>query len=285
MQERLQKILSARGVASRRKAEEYIEAGLVKVNGRIAKIGDKADAAEDKIVVDGKVLSDRAEMLYYLMNKLVGVETINVEREGLHRSNTFEKGNRRNRGDRSGDSKRGTSVPSATSVASATSRSDGTRTVRDMLPPHLRGKIFPVGRLDKDSSGLLLFTNDGVLAYRLTHPSFNHEKEYEVTTQQPISPMVCRKIEEGFEMDGAKTKPLKCWKVATTRARVILTEGKNRQVRRMFQQTGYTVKGLRRVRIMTLADEKLKIGEIRTLTAAEKRALLGSVGLQQPKGN
>lgn len=250
MQERLQKILSARGVASRRKAEEYIEAGLVKVNGRVAKLGGKADAIEDKIEVDGKVLSDRAEMLYYVMNKLVGVETVNIERSRLTPQKQRKQGMR-----------------------------DGTRTVRDMLPPHLRGKIFPVGRLDKDSSGLLLFTNDGVLAYRLTHPSFDHEKEYEVTTEQPISPMVCRKIEEGFEMDGAKTKPIKCWKVATNRARVILTEGKNRQVRRMFQQTGYTVKGLKRVRIMTLADDDLKIGELRALTKSEKAALLTSVGL------
>lgn len=250
MQERLQKILSARGVASRRKAEEYITAGLVKVNGVPAVLGQKADPLVDQIEVDGKILEDRTKMLYYVMNKLVGVETVNIERAGVAEQRQ----------------------PNQTVRP-------GTRTVRDVLPPELRGKVFPVGRLDKDSSGLLLFTNDGVLAYRLTHPKFNHEKEYEVETVQPISPLVCRKIEEGFQMDGAQTKPLKCRKIAPTRARVILTEGKNRQVRRMFQQTGYTVKALRRIRIMTLSDDTLKLGAIRPLTDEERAALLQSVGL------
>lgn len=249
MQERLQKILSARGVASRRKAEEYIEQGLVKVNGKKAILGQKADPEVDTIEVDGTVLKERAEMLYYVMNKLVGVETVNIEREGVV------------------GTKRSSTVR------------PGTRTVRDMLPPELRGKVFPVGRLDKDSSGLLLFTNDGVLAYRLTHPSFNHEKEYEVTTGQPISPLVCRKIEEGFDMDGSKTKPLRCRKIAPNKARVILTEGKNRQIRRMFQQTGYTVKQLRRVRIMNFEDDALPLGGVRPLTAEEKKGLLSSLGL------
>ncbi len=251
MLERLQKILSARGISSRRKAEEYIQKGLVKVNGKVASLGDKADPAFDTVEVDGKVLEDRTEMLYYVMNKLVGVETVNVER-------TTAKG----------DQKREKTVK------------PGTRTVRDMLPADLRGKIFPVGRLDKDSSGLLLFTNDGVLAYRLTHPSFDHEKEYEVETDRPITPMVCRQIEEGFEMDGSKTKPLTCKKVAPTRARIVLTEGKNRQVRRMFQQAGYTVKALRRVRIMGFTDDTLPLGGFRALTGEEKAGLLQSVGVQ-----
>lgn len=250
MLERLQKILSERGVASRRKSEEYITQGLVKVNGVTATLGQKADPLVDTIEVDGTVLEDRTKMLYYVMNKLVGVETVNIERTTLREPDL-----------------KGQTVRA------------GTRTVRDVLPPELRGKVFPVGRLDKDSSGLLLFTNDGVLAYRLTHPKFNHEKEYEVETAQPISPLVCRKIEEGFQMDGAATKPLKCWKIAPTRARVVLTEGKNRQVRRMFQQTGYTVKALRRIRIMTLSDDTMKPGAVRPLTDEEKKKLLSSVGL------
>ena len=238
MLERLQKILSARGIASRRKAEEYILQGLVKVNGKIAKLGDKADTAFDTVEVDGKVLQDRAEMLYYVMNKPEGVETTNLD---------------------GAEAK--------------------TQTVRDLLPQDLQGKIFPVGRLDKDSSGLLLFTNDGVLSFRLTHPKFDHEKEYEVQTDRTIEPIAMKKIAEGFEMDGSMTKPLVCRKVAPNRARVILTEGKNRQVRRMFQQVGYTVKSLVRVRIMTLEDPLLKVGSIRALTEAEKVALLGSVGV------
>jgi 23S rRNA pseudouridine2605 synthase len=116
MQERLQKILSARGIASRRKAEEYIEQGLVKVNGKVATLGQKADPLLDTIEVDGKVLQARQEMLYYVLDKPVGVVTTNAT-------------------------------------------SEDQKTVQDLLPPELQGKIFPVGRLDKDSEGLLLLTN------------------------------------------------------------------------------------------------------------------------------
>ncbi|MSR67808.1 rRNA pseudouridine synthase [Candidatus Peribacteria bacterium] len=256
MQERLQKILSARGIASRRKAEEYILAGLVKVNGEIAVLGQKADAMTDQIEVDGRVLQDRIEMLYYVMNKPVGVETTNVERDASESERMLKK-----------------PVPKITPAITYTP------SVRDVLPKELQGKIFPVGRLDKDSSGLLLFTNDGVLAYRLTHPSFQHEKEYEVLLDRPIEPIACRKIEEGFEMDGHKTKPLKCGKVAPSIIHIVLTEGKNRQIRRMCQHVGYTVRSLKRIRIMTLMDSMLPAGQIRMLTKDEKKALLRSVGL------
>lgn len=234
---RLQKILSERGVSSRRKAEEYIEQGLVKVNGKIVKVGDKADPEIDKIEVDGKVLADRAEMLYYVLQKPIGIETVNVEGH------------------------------------------TGRKTVRDFLPKKLQGKVFPVGRLDKDSCGLLLFTNDGVLSYRLTHPKFTHDKEYEVTVDRPITPMVCRQLEEGFDMDGSKTKPLKATKVGPRTLRIILTEGKNRQIRRMMQHVGFTVKELHRIRIMTLTDPKMKVGTVRELTKNDREELLRSVGL------
>lgn len=258
MLERLQKILSARGVCSRRKAEEYILAGLVKVNGKVAVLGSKADPAVDTVEVDGKVMQDRAAMLYYLMNKPVGVETTNVG------------GVRGNRGVRRTDgSSSGSSDSSDSSVPS----------VRDLLPRNLQGKIYPVGRLDKDSSGLLLFTNDGVLAYRLTHPKFDHDKEYEVTLDRPITPSACRKIEEGFELDGSMTKPLEVAKVAPDKIRIILHEGRNRQIRRMCQAIGFTVKDLRRIRIMTLRDPALKVGALRALTQAEKNGLMRSVGL------
>jgi len=253
---RLQKILSQRGISSRRKAEEYIEQGLVKVNGKVATVGDKADPEADSIEVDGKVLEERAAMLYYVMNKPVGVETTNVGRvRGIQ-----------------GTGKMASSFSSNSSKSSPSS-------VRDLLPPDLQGKIAPVGRLDKDSLGLLLFTNDGVLAFRLTHPKFTHDKEYEVTVDRPISSMICRKIEEGFEMDGSKTKPLKVNKIGPNVIRIILTEGKNRQIRRMLPAVGFTVKKLERVRIMTFEDKKLKVGEVRELTKKERSELLKSVGL------
>ncbi len=268
MQERLQKILSARGIASRRKAEEYILAGLVKVNGEVAILGQKADPNKDQIQVDGKVLQDRVQMLYYVMNKPVGVETTNVDRDAS-KGDFVETRDSRVFTPRSHVSPLPKTAPAVTYVPS----------VRDVLPKELQGKIFPVGRLDKDSSGLLLFTNDGVLAYRLTHPSFMHEKEYEVILDRPIESSACKKIEVGFEMDGHMTKPLQCMKIRPNVIRIILTEGKNRQIRRMCQHVGYTVKDLKRVRIMTLLDEKLPVGAIRALKAGEKKDLLRSVGL------
>ncbi len=256
MLERLQKILSARGIASRRKAEEYITQGLVKVNGVVATLGQKADPEKDEITVDGKVMQARQEMLYYLMNKPRGVETINLEA-----------GHRGHRGDTGG---KGTSVSSVPFVPS----------VRDLLPAALRGKIYPVGRLDKDSDGLLLLTNDGVLAYRLTHPKFDHEKEYEVTVTHVIKDGQLKKMEEGMTISGEKTKPARIRRLGESRFRIAITEGKNRQIRRMCQKVGAPVETLTRVRIMTLEDSSLKPGKIRPLTNQERDALLRSVGTE-----
>ena len=238
MLERLQKILSARGISSRRKAEEYIIAGLVKVNGKVAELGQKADPEIDKIEVDGKVLKDREEMLYYLMNKPVGVETSNVDHKDLK-----------------------------------------VQTVRHLLPKDLQGKIYPVGRLDKDSCGLILFTNDGALAFRLTHPKFDHEKEYEVKVGNPITDGALKKLEKGMMISGEKTKPTQVKRLGPSSFTICLTEGKNRQIRRMCQKVGCPVDSLKRIRIMTLTDSKLKEGSIRLLTDQEKKDLLKSVGL------
>lgn len=263
MLERLQKILSARGIASRRKSEEYLTAGLVKVNGKIVKLGDKADPEKDTIEVDGKVLSDRTEMLYYVLNKPIGVETSNVER-------TTEAAEAQARLVASQGKKKARRTPNQTAP-----------TVRDLLPETLRGKIFPVGRLDKDSGGLLILTNDGVLAYRLTHPKFDHEKEYEVTVANAIPNGALKKLEEGITIDGSKTKPADITRLAPNKFLITLTEGRYRQIRRMSQKVGSPVDVLTRVRIMTLTDPQLKAGKLRKLTEEEKEALLESVGLGQ----
>lgn len=263
MLERLQKILSARGIASRRRAEEYITQGLVKVNGTIATLGQKADPEVDTIEVDGKVLEARQEMLYYVMHKPRGVETSNV---GGDRSDRSSRGNRRV----------GTSDTSATSVTSETSP-----TVRDLLPPDLRGKVFPVGRLDKESEGLLLFTNDGVLAFRLTHPKFDHEKEYLVTVERPITEGALDKMRHGMVLSGEKTKPAIVTKTGPDRFRITLTEGKNRQIRRMCQKVGNPVKTLIRTRIMTLQAPALRAGTVRPLEQEERKTLLHAVGIDQ----
>ncbi len=266
MQERLQKILSARGICSRRKAEEYILAGLVKVNGKTSTLGQKADPAVDKITVEGKVIKDRKEMLYYVMNKPVGVETTNVERLSTKPKKPTQVG------------RQSTSVTPA--PRSSKSEVGSAPSIRDILPKALQGKVFPVGRLDKESSGLLLLTNDGVLAFRLTHPKFQHDKEYEVILDRPVDALAIKKLEEGFILDGSRTKPLEIRKIRSTAIRITLTEGKNRQIRRMCQHVGYTVKELKRVRITSLEDARLPVGLTRALKKEEKSALLQSVGLE-----
>lgn len=233
--ERLQKILSGRGICSRRKAEEYIEEGLVRVNGEVATLGQKADPEVDNIEVDGQVLEARKELLYYVLNKPVGVVTTNASHVDHH-------------------------------------------TVRDLLPPELQDVLHPVGRLDKETTGLLLLTNDGVLSYRLTHPKFDHEKEYEVVTTEPITDGQLNKLRNGVTIDGTKTKPATVKRLNESVFRICLTEGRNRQIRRMCQKVGAPLTALKRVRIMTLAPT-LKEGQLRTLTPEEKAALLQSVDL------
>jgi 23S rRNA pseudouridine2605 synthase len=248
MLERLQKILSARGIASRRKAEEYITAGLVKVNGVVAKLGDKADPDTDTIEVDGKVAAARAEMLYYLMNKPTGVVTTNVARSG--------------------------------GLKPASEALQKVPTVRDLIPEKFRGLLYPVGRLDKDSSGLLLLTNDGPLAYRLTHPKFEHEKEYEVETRGNITDDALEKMSAGrMSIDGVLIKPVHIKRTGSFRFRIILTEGKNRQIRRMCEKVGFPVVTLKRIRIMNVTDTTLKPGEMRVLSETERSTLLKSVGI------
>ncbi|MDD4287862.1 MAG: pseudouridine synthase [Candidatus Peribacteraceae bacterium] len=268
MQERLQKILSARGIASRRKAEEYITQGLVKVNGKVATLGQKADPEVDSIEVDGKVIEARKEMLYYLMNKPRGVVTTNIE------SNKGSEGNKRNKGMRGMKGERSSFISSISSLSSAHDP-----TIRDLLPQHLRGRVFPIGRLDKDSEGLLLLSNDGVLAYRLTHPKFDHEKEYEVTVEQPIMEGALDKMRKGMIILGEKTKPAIAQKIGPKTFTIALTEGKNRQIRRMCEKVGNLVVTLRRVRIMTIRDSQLSAGQMRPLTSGERARLLAAVGL------
>lgn len=256
MPERLQKILSTRGIASRRKAEEYIIQGLVTVNGKVATLGQKADPEKDRIEVSGKIMEARQEMLYYLMNKPRGVVTTNLENADF-----------------------GFRITKKNNTQSAIRNPKSVPSIRDLLPLNLRGKIYPVGRLDKDSEGLLLLTNDGVLAYRLTHPKFDHEKEYEVTVTHVIKDGQLRKLEQGMTISGEKTKPARIRRLGPSRFRIALTEGKNRQIRRMCQKVGAPVETLKRVRIMTLEDPSLQAGEFRELTAKERTQLLHSVGV------
>jgi 23S rRNA pseudouridine2605 synthase len=214
MTERLQKFLSAAGIASRRHAEDLIKAGKVKVNGQVVReMGVKVDPAKDEVRVDNKKVKPVAQLIYLAFNKPKRCMTT-----------------------RDDPRKR--------------------KTVFDFLPPELRNAVWPIGRLDFNTEGLLLFTNDGDLTHRLTHPSFEHEKEYEVQLDKELSSGRVEKIEGGMDIDGKRTAPAKLRLQGTT---VYLTihEGMNRQVRKMFGELGYSVRNLKRVRI-----GKLKLADI-----------------------
>jgi len=135
-------------------------------------------------------------------------------------------------------------------------------------------RIYPVGRLDKDSTGLLILTNDGRLHHRLSHPSFDHEKEYEVAVEKPISDRALRAMEKGMPLMGSKTRPAEITRLSPRLFRIVLKEGKNRQIRRMVRKVGSRVARLKRVRISSLKLGGLKEGAWRYLKANEKEALL-----------
>jgi pseudouridine synthase len=148
----------------------------------------------------------------------------------------------------------------------------GHKTVLDLLD--ISERVYPVGRLDKDSTGLLLLTNDGRLHYRLTHPSFDHEKEYEVTVAKALSAGVLRKLAQGLPLLGTKTRPARVNRISARRFLIVLQEGKNRQIRRMLQKVGNQVTDLKRIRIANIRLGKLPAGRWRHLSEKEKDRLL-----------
>jgi len=138
-------------------------------------------------------------------------------------------------------------------------------------------RVYPVGRLDKDSVGLLLLTNDGRLHHRLSHPSFDHEKEYEVTVASPIPDTALVRMAKGMNIMGGKTRPAEVRRISATSFRIILKEGKNRQIRRMVKTVGNHVKTLKRIRISNIQLAKLPEGTWRYLTEKEKEHLLSGL--------
>ena len=216
MKERLQKILSARGVASRRKAEEMILDGRIRVNGSLASLGDCADPDCDEILVDGSPLPSQASFVYILLNKPRGYVTTLSDEKG---------------------------------------RKNAAQLVEDCGT-----RVYPIGRLDMDSEGLLLFTNDGEFANRLMHPKHEVEKTYDTWVTGYV-PGAEEKLKESIELDGYLIRPpkVKLLHADDTRAKLRITihEGRNRQVRRMCQAAGMTVTRLRRI-----AEGKLRLGDL-----------------------
>jgi len=231
-QMRLQKFLSAAGVCSRRKGEEYITAGRVAVNGRIVtELGTRIDPETDLVQVDGKQVESSQPHVYIALHKPQGYVT--------------------------------------------SCRHPGEKIVIDLVD--IPQRIYPIGRLDKDSTGLLLLTNDGRLHHRLSHPSFDHEKEYEVTTAQTITDGALRKLAEGLPLMGTKTRPAKIRRLSDQKFRIVLKEGRNRQIRRMVRKVGGQVARLKRIRVGNVKLGRLAPGSWRYLTQAEELHLLTSL--------
>ena len=232
MTERLQKILSARGVASRRKAEEMIGMGLVTVNGKVAQLGDSADPENDTILVEGKPLPTRQEYVYILLHKPRGYVTTLSDEKG---------------------------------------RPNAAQLVADC---GLR--VYPVGRLDMDSEGLLLFTNDGDFANALMHPKHEVTKTYDtwVTGYVPGAEV---RLSRSIELDGYTIRPPKVKLIHAdgrkAKFQITIHEGRNRQVRRMCEAAGMTVTRLKRVKEGNLSLGDLPLGKWRYLTADEVAAM------------
>lgn len=232
MKERLQKILSAAGVCSRRAAEGYLTAGRITVNGETAQLGQQADLETDDIRVDGVPLDREPEAVYLMLNKPRGyVTTVSDEQ--------------------------------------------GRKTVMDLLTG-VHTRIYPVGRLDRDSEGLLLLTNDGALTQRLLHPSHEVSKEYRVTVSGPVEHAAenLRRIRDvaGMAIRAAEVQMLRR-EGNRAELRIVIHEGRNRQIRRMCARCGLEVLRLQRVREHCLELGTLPLGQWRYLTAAEIAAL------------
>lgn len=242
---RLNKWLAEKGLASRRRSDELIAAGKVKINGRTAEVGQKVQPTDRVELSDETVAAVTAERVYVLLNKLPGYTTAAV---------------------------RTTADP--TIVLDLLTPTRYRPQPGDSRSARLPARVFPIGRLDKDTRGLLLLTNDGVLAYRLTHPKFSCEKEYAVTVATPLTAERVAKLRAGVQLDGRPTRPMPVSLQDPHHARVILREGRNRQIRKVFGKVGCEVTNLKRIRVQGLwLPRELPPGTWRFLSAEEVQML------------
>lgn len=232
---RLQKYMADNGIASRRKSEEMIANGMVKVNGRVATIGDKVNPQRDKVTVKGRKISanSKAKRYYIMLNKPRGY---------------------------------------VTTMSDELDRKCVAELVKD-----IPARVYPVGRLDRDSEGLLLMTNDGEFANKVTHPSKHVYKVYRVTVRPAITEEQLVEMSSGMVIDGRKTAPCEIHVVQRQEGRcvleIILREGRNRQIRKMCEQVGLEVPRLKRIAIGQVKLGGLKSGAWRELTKEEVHRL------------
>ena len=231
---RLQKYLAECGVASRRKSEELISGGKVKVNGKTAVIGDKVDPKRDRVSVFGKKIKSVEKTVYIMLNKPRGYIT--------------------------------------------TMKDEHDRKCVSELVKDIGVRIYPVGRLDRESEGLLIMTNDGDFANSLTHPSKHIAKTYRVTIRPGITKQQLKSFSEGIEIDGKTTLPADIKVIEEqenrTVVQVTIYEGRNRQIRKMFDFMGIEVARLKRVKVGSLKLGMLKQGDYRELTSEEVDSLV-----------
>lgn len=237
---RLQKFLAEQGVASRRKSEDLIRAGKVKVNGHIAVIGQKINPRKDLVTVGKQKITapKNRKMVYLMLNKPRGyVVTVSDEYDR--------------------------------------------KTVMDLIPD-VEERVYPVGRLDKDSEGLLLLTNDGSFTNSITHPSKGFSKVYRVTVRPAVNDEILYNLRNGIEIDGRMTAPAEVTVLVEEENRVVLEfilhEGRNREIRKMCESQGLEVARLKRQAIGSLKLGVLPQGKYRELTELEVKKLLRSAG-------
>lgn len=240
---RLQKFLAESGVASRRKSEELIEGGKVKVNGRTAEIGDKINPKKDTITVNGKKIVKRKNFTYIMLHKPRGF---------------------------------------ITTMSDEMDRKCVAELIKDVPV-----RVYPVGRLDRDSEGMLLFTNDGEFANAMTHPTKHVPKTYRVTVRPSISEEQITALTQGVIIDDRKTAPAEVRVVLKEEGRVVLEiilyEGRNRQIRKMCEEVGLEVARLKRTAIGSIKLGMLKQGAWRELNEDEVRKLMIAADMDRKK--
>ena len=227
--------MSEAWICSRRKAEEYIKAWQVTVNGETATIGQKIHPETDIVKLWTRAVAEQKNLVYYKINKPRGIITTCAE--------------------------------------------NGEENIIDII--NVPERIFPIGRLDKESTGLLILTNDGRLTNYLIHPRYAHEKEYVVETFGPVDDDWLQKMREGLLILGTYTKEAQVKRLSSGSFSIILTEWKNRQIRRMVEQVWGRVKKLKRIRIENILLWKLQPGEYKPLSQGEKKELFERIGLEK----